>query len=365
MLQCVDDAVLVLDRERILRFVNSPARRLLGYEEDQAIGGRCRLTTKGVDCENACPLTFALESDIEQVENFATVYRTKDGRAVPLSVTVIPLRDDDGRFLGAVEILRPREPDSGFYLAGSSLAARSLKSKLLRRGRTRDHLVLVGELPACRDVGRAVHRFAGLPEELFKVWSGAWENTTLWPPGTMYAEGDAAASLLDSDPPEGWQLIVGVLSATPSFDGKLMAEVVELPTMEELRDDLALMITAWVQTLSPGTTVAPDALARLSRLGCGTGLEGLEKAMVAAVAASNGRIEEEHVPADGYSSHLVDELLRTENPLAALEQRLLTEVLHRSGWRMQEAADRLGVSRVTLWRKLKDHGIERPECGEV
>jgi len=356
--------VLVLDRERILRFVNSPARRLLGYEEDQAIGGRCRLTTKGVDCENACPLTFALEGDIEQVENFATVYRTKDGQAVPLSVTVIPLRDEDGRFQGAVEILRRRDPDPGFYLAGSSLAARSLKAKLIRHGRARSHLVLIGERPACRDVGRAVHRFAGLPEELFEVWSGTWETTTSWPPGTMYADGDAAASLLDSDPPEGWQLIVGTLPTAPPVGGKLMAEVVELPSMEELRDDLALMITAWVQTLSPGTTVAPGAMARLSRLGCETGLEGLEKAVVAAVAAANGRIEEEHVPADGYSSHLVDELLRTENPLAALEQRLLTEVLHRSGWRMQEAADRLGVSRVTLWRKLKDHGIERPECAD-
>jgi transcriptional regulator of acetoin/glycerol metabolism len=30
---------------------------------------------------------------------------------------------------------------------------------------------------------------------------------------------------------------------------------------------------------------------------------------------------------------------------------------------MQEAADRLGISRVTLWRKLKDHRIERPGNG--
>jgi excisionase family DNA binding protein len=30
---------------------------------------------------------------------------------------------------------------------------------------------------------------------------------------------------------------------------------------------------------------------------------------------------------------------------------------------MQEAAERLGISRVTLWRKLKDHGIERPTAG--
>ena len=177
-MQRVDDAVLVLDRERILRFVNAPARRLLGYAEDQAIGGRCRLTTKGVDCENACPLTFALESDIELIDDFATIYRANDGRAVPLTVTVIPLRDDEGAFLGAVEILRPRDPDPGFFLAGSSLAITALKTRLIRHGRGRGHLVLVGERPACRDVGRAVHRFAGLPGELFEVWRGSWESIT-------------------------------------------------------------------------------------------------------------------------------------------------------------------------------------------
>jgi len=38
----------------------------------------------------------------------------------------------------------------------------------------------------------------------------------------------------------------------------------------------------------------------------------------------------------------------------------LREVLERSEWRMQEAADRLCISRVTLWRKMKELGIEKP-----
>jgi len=364
ILQRVDDAVLVLDSERNLRFVNTLARRLLGYTEDQTIGGRCRLTTKGVDCENACPLTFALESDIERIDDFATVYRTSEGRAVSLTVTVIPLRDDEGAFLGAVEILRPRNPDPGFFLAGSSPAVRALKTKLVRRSRSRNHLILVGERPACRDIGRSVHRFAGLPDELFEVWTGSWEGTTAWPPGTMYADGEAAATLLASEPPDGWQVVVGVAAGDQPVEGCLTAERVNLPTVEEIRDDLALVVTAWANTLAPGVTVSPGALRMLIRLACGRGLEGLEKGLVAAVAAADGRIEDEHVSADGYQSHLVDELLQQDDPLAALEGRLLMEVLHRSDWKMQEAADRLGVSRVTLWRKLKDHGIERPECSD-
>jgi transcriptional regulator of acetoin/glycerol metabolism len=58
----------------------------------------------------------------------------------------------------------------------------------------------------------------------------------------------------------------------------------------------------------------------------------------------------------------VDELLRTPNPLLAAEGMLIREVLERSGWRVQDAADRLGVSRVTLWRKMRDHSIGRPGC---
>ncbi len=357
----VEEAVLVLDHERVLRFVNGAARRLLGYEENDSIGGRCRSTTDGLDCRDACPLTYALERSLDCVDDFAAVYRSQDGRPVPLRVTVIPLRDDDGAFRGAVEILRPREPDPGFYLVGSSPAARALRTRLAQHARSREHLVLVGDLPACRDVGRAIHRFAALPGELFKVWTGSWSSVNAWPAGTMYADGPAAASLFAEQPPDGWCLVVGAGRGQNLDLGDTAVEIVELPTVDELCEDLALMVAAWAGSLAPGITVSPSAAQRLARLARDGGLEALKTVLVAAVAAADGCIEDEHIPADGYTNHLVDELLRAEKPLAALESRLLLEVLRRSGWRMQEAADRLGVSRVTLWRKLKDHGIERPE----
>jgi PAS domain-containing protein len=91
VLDQLGEAVIVLDHQRTLRHVNDAARRLLGYELGQEVGGRCKLTTRGVDCENACPLTFALNNDLDKVEDFATVYQTVDGRALQLKVTVIPL----------------------------------------------------------------------------------------------------------------------------------------------------------------------------------------------------------------------------------------------------------------------------------
>ncbi len=345
----------MLDSQRVLRHVNEAARRLLGYEEGHEIGGRCKLTTRGVDCENACPLTFALDNDLDRVEDFATVYHTVDGRALPLRITVIPLSEEDGGFQGAVEILRPAVPSPGFFLAGTSVATEVLKERVAALSRSRDDLCLVGESPACRDVARALHRLSAIPESLFRVWSGSWDEISPWPPGTLYVSDNGDEDLPDGPRPDGWRIVVGAARAPASWS----FEILELPRAEELADDLPHMIVKWVEELAPRTRVAPGALERLVRLARERGLEELEGVLVAAVAAADGCIEEEHLPVDGYGTALVDELLQSPKPLAALEERLLREVLDRCGWRMQEAADRIGISRVTLWRKMKDLGIEK------
>ncbi|RLA18518.1 MAG: sigma-54-dependent Fis family transcriptional regulator, partial [Gammaproteobacteria bacterium] len=72
------------------------------------------------------------------------------------------------------------------------------------------------------------------------------------------------------------------------------------------------------------------------------------------------RLELSDLPQPSPQTLFIDHVLESDNPLGALERRLLTEVLERCDWRMQEAADRLGMSRVTLWRKTRDYGIERP-----
>jgi len=361
VLEQVSEAVLVLDGQRNLHFVNARARRLLGYEDGQQIGSRCRLTTRGVDCENACPLTFALERSLEQVEDFATVYTAKDGRPLPLKVTVIPLRSPDGEFRGAIEILRPREPDPGFLLAGRCERVAALRRRVVEAARSHAHLVLVGDPPSCADVARAIHRLSGVAESLFHTWSGSWDAVPPWPPGTMFATGESAASVLEAMPPAGWRVIAGVSRAAEwqlrtAFD----SERIEIPRADELVDDLPLIVAAWVRQLSPGLGIEAPALERLARMARELGFARLQGVLHAAVAAAGERLDETHLPTAGYGTAWVDDVLREPDPLMALERRVLIEVLERCGWRMQDAADRLGISRVTLWRKLKDHGIERP-----
>jgi transcriptional regulator of acetoin/glycerol metabolism len=95
-----------------------------------------------------------------------------------------------------------------------------------------------------------------------------------------------------------------------------------------------------------------------------SGFDGVAEVLPAAVVAAQDRLEVNDLPQPSSRVLFIDEILETEDPLATLEHRLLTEVLERTEWRTQEAADRLGMSRVTLWRKTRDYGIERPSACE-
>jgi hypothetical protein len=308
-----------------------------------------------VDCDNACPLTFALETGLDRVEDFATVYHTVDGRALALKITVIPLTDEGGGFRGAVEILRPTEPKPGFFLTGSSAATEAFRGRVTALAREQTDVGLVGEQSVCRDVARAIHRFSGMPDNLFRTWDGSWDAISPWPPGTMYAYGDVVGGPFDGSRPDGWRVVIGGVCRPED----LSLEILELPSVEELDEDLLKMIVAWLEDLSPRTRVSQPALERLARVARDRGFEELERVLTATLAVAGDCIEEEHLPVDGYHTALVDELLQAPKPLAALEERLLREVLERCGWRMQEAAERVGISRVTLWRKMKDLGIEK------
>jgi DNA-binding NtrC family response regulator len=48
-----------------------------------------------------------------------------------------------------------------------------------------------------------------------------------------------------------------------------------------------------------------------------------------------------------------------DHSLAQRERRAILETLQRTGWRLATAARDLGISRTTLWRRLKEYGVHR------
>ncbi len=363
ILERVSDAVLVLDHERMLRFANQRARLLLGFGDGDEVGGRCRLTTRGVDCESSCPLTFALAGGRGPLHGFRTVYQTRDGQPVPLVVTVLPFFAADGEFAGAVEILRPTLPDPGVVAVGRSPAALELRRAMTQAAHAATPVAVVGDSWAAADVAAAIHRFAGLPNDLFVVWRGSWVGVNPWPAGSLLVTAAADWKSARSSLPPGWRLIMAAAS-----EGELAAlaagevAVVRVPPVADLAADLPFIVRAQLAALSPALQVSADAVAVFVEIARGRGFAALAAAAAAAVSRANGQLDRSHLVEEG-GVILVDAVLAQSNPLTAVEERLLREVLERCEWRMQEAADRLGISRVTLWRKLKDHGIERPGNG--
>lgn len=47
--------------------------------------------------------------------------------------------------------------------------------------------------------------------------------------------------------------------------------------------------------------------------------------------------------------------------LAEREREAIEQALNQSGWQLAVAARQLGISRTTLWRRLKQYGLMRPE----
>jgi diguanylate cyclase (GGDEF)-like protein/PAS domain S-box-containing protein len=103
--------VYFVDRERRILYWNEGAARLTGYKAEEVLGKRCEdnilchIDQAGKDlCQDGCPHSASI-ADGESHE--AQVFlRHKQGRRVPVSVQVQPMRGADGSIIGAIEIFR-------------------------------------------------------------------------------------------------------------------------------------------------------------------------------------------------------------------------------------------------------------------
>lgn len=89
---------------RILTW-NAGAERLFGYSASEVIGQSITLL---IPSERQGEEQSILErlSRGERIEHFETVRVTKDGRRIPISLTISPIRDGSGRIIGASKVAR-------------------------------------------------------------------------------------------------------------------------------------------------------------------------------------------------------------------------------------------------------------------
>jgi len=105
IIESSDDAIVSKDLNGIIATWNAGAERLFGYTAEEAIGKPITMLIP-LDRHDEEPEILRRIRRGERVDHYDTVRRRKDGSLVEISLTVSPIKDRDGRIVGASKIAR-------------------------------------------------------------------------------------------------------------------------------------------------------------------------------------------------------------------------------------------------------------------
>jgi transcriptional regulator with PAS, ATPase and Fis domain len=144
---------------------------------------------------------------------------------------------------------------------------------------------------------------------------------------------------------------------------------IDLPPLCERREDIPLLVENCLNRFNAQkgkqiSGVSADVLARLMNYPFPGNIRELENILEHAYVLCRGSlIEEKHLPYDFLEKTNRDSGLPagSDSPLADSERNLIREILKAKGGSRVNTARQLGVSRTTLWRKIKKHDICRDQ----
>lgn len=125
-----NDAIIGKDINGTITSWNQAAERIFGYTAAEAVGRPVTLIAP-IERTDEMPAILERVKQGEHIKHFDTVRRAKDGRLVPVSLTVSPIKDDEGAIIGASKIAR-------------DISERQRTETALREERARLHATLTG-----------------------------------------------------------------------------------------------------------------------------------------------------------------------------------------------------------------------------
>lgn len=100
-----DDAIVSKNLQGIITSWNEGARRIFGYTAEEIVG-RSVLTLVPAERKDEEPKILERLRRGERIDHFETVRVRKNGEHFPVSLTISPVKDQDGRIIGASKIAR-------------------------------------------------------------------------------------------------------------------------------------------------------------------------------------------------------------------------------------------------------------------
>jgi PAS domain S-box-containing protein len=105
IVQSSNEAIISKTLEGIITSWNRGAERLFGYTAEEVIGKPVTMLIPEDRMNEETEILDRIGRG-ERIEHYDTVRRRKDGSLVDISLTVSPLKDGDGRIIGASKIAR-------------------------------------------------------------------------------------------------------------------------------------------------------------------------------------------------------------------------------------------------------------------
>ena len=146
---------------------------------------------------------------------------------------------------------------------------------------------------------------------------------------------------------------------------RLKVVPIHLPPLRERKDDIPLLVKHFIGKFNREmgmnvTNLSPRAMELLMEYNYPGNIRELEHIMEHAFVRCRGKtIHPEHLPQELQRVDIIDRAMESGEPLRELERETILRALDEADWKLQECARRLNISRTTLWRKMKDLGIEK------
>jgi DNA-binding NtrC family response regulator len=145
---------------------------------------------------------------------------------------------------------------------------------------------------------------------------------------------------------------------------RLKVVTVRLPPLRDRREDIPLLVSHILQRIakregrSQPPPVSGGAMKALMNHGWPGNVRELENALEhAMVLGREGAILPSHLPPELTGSRKGGSLRAV--PLhSRSEKEIITAALEAAGWNRTRTARRLGIDRTTLWRKIKEYGLQ-------
>ncbi len=105
VIESSDDAIVSKDLNSIIKSWNPAAERIFGYTAEEAIGRSIRILIPDELQDEEDEVLRKIRAG-EKVDHYETIRQRKDGSRLAISLTVSPIRDEDGTIIGASKIAR-------------------------------------------------------------------------------------------------------------------------------------------------------------------------------------------------------------------------------------------------------------------